>query len=69
MIQVSRFIKPEEEHILVQVPKELRGKFVEIVFQEKVTGHSAADREKLALNEIELQMMDKVRNQLNVWDI
>jgi hypothetical protein len=64
---------PGEEHIVITVPKELRGKFVEIEIHETPVN---AERnpfndnpEQAAQKEIELQMLDKMRNQLSVWDI
>lgn len=72
MYSISRFIRPDDENIIIQIPKELRGKFVEIELVEnngKVSSVSAAEKKETAHAELELQMLDKMRNQLSVWDI
>ena len=73
MFKIFQFIKAEQDIIHIEVPKHLRGKLVEITLQEKApdpdTHLNESDEEKMAHKEAELKMMDKVRNQLNVWDI
>lgn len=73
MFKFFQFIKIDQESIQIDVPKDLKGKLVEIIIQEKApdpdTHLDKNDEEKMALKEAELKMMDSVRNQLNVWDI
>ena len=73
MFKFFQFIKSEQEYIHIEIPKDLKGKLVEITIQEKApdpdTHLDKTDEETMAQKEAELKMMDKVRNQLNVWDI
>ncbi len=73
MFKFFQFIKSEQEYIHIEIPKDLKGKLVEIIIQEKApdpdTHLDKTDEETMAQKEAELKMMDKVRNQLNVWDI
>ncbi|MEZ5014462.1 MAG: hypothetical protein R2794_09235 [Chitinophagales bacterium] len=73
MIKTFQFIQSEQEYIHIEVPVGLRGKLVEIVIQEKApdpdTHLDSTDEEKMERKEAELQLMDKLRNQLNNWDI
>jgi len=72
MFKFFQFIKAEQDSIHIDVPKDLKGKLVEIIIQEKApdpdTHLDKNDAEKMAMKEAELKMMDSVRNQLNVWD-
>ena len=72
MFKFFQFIKPEQDTISVEVPKNLKGKLVEITIQEKApdpdTHLDESDEQKMAQKEAELKLLDKVRNQMNVWD-
>lgn len=71
MVKLVRFIRTDEDTIMLNVPANLKGKFVEIDIMETNTEEIISDgEESLSRNsEVELQMLDKMRNQLNVWDI
>ncbi len=73
MFKLFQFIKADQDIIHIEVPKDLRGKLVQITLQEKApdpdTHLDLSDEETMAHKEAELKLMDKVRNQLNVWDI
>lgn len=73
MQKTFQFVNAEQEFIYIPVPKNLKGKLVEIVMQEKApdpdTHLNASETQQMASKEAELQLLDKVRNQLNVWDI
>ncbi|MBC8047898.1 MAG: hypothetical protein H7Y00_13960 [Fimbriimonadaceae bacterium] len=73
MYRQLRFIKPDEETMLLSIPVELKGKLIEISIAEKrddVDVLLEDDSSVLMINEkIEMQMLDKMRNQLYVWDI
>ncbi len=73
MFRIFQFVKKEQEYLHVAIPKQLRGKLVEIVVQEKAPDPDlkleASEEQELEQKAKELQAIDQLRNQLNGWDI
>ncbi len=65
-------IRPDQDVLQIEVPKNLKGKLVEIIIQEKAPDPDVVldekDEQIMAQKEEELKILDKLRNQLNVWD-
>ncbi|HCK22683.1 MAG TPA: hypothetical protein DHW15_11140 [Bacteroidetes bacterium] len=72
-MRIFRFIEKNEDFIKVPLPRSLKGKFVQITIEERApedgVAISLADNEQLKQKEDELILLDKLRNQLDVWDI
>lgn len=73
MFRLFRFIRQEEDYIVIKVPKEIRGKLVEILISEKApdddTVISPDENSLMETKEAELKVLDKIRNQINFWDM
>ncbi len=57
----------------LEIPKALKGKYIEITISERNAEEASnlnnEDFPVMMGKEIEMQMLDKVRNQLSVWDM
>ncbi|HET8964424.1 MAG TPA: hypothetical protein VFM99_11020 [Chitinophagales bacterium] len=73
MIRLFRFVRPQEDFVVIKVPSEIKGKLVEIIITEKApdkdTVINAEDTLMMETKEDELKVMDKIRNQINFWDM
>jgi hypothetical protein len=72
-MRIFRFTDKNEDFIRVPLPRSLKGKFIEISINEKAPDEGAviesSDNRRLKEKEDELMILDKLRNQLEVWDI
>ncbi len=73
MIRLFRFVRPQEDFVVIKVPAEVKGKLVEIIINEKApdkdTAINAEDALLMDTKEDELKVMDKIRNQIPFWDM
>ena len=73
MLRIFRFIRPQEDYLVIKVPKEIQGKLVEIIVTEKAPDNDAVineeDNAMMETKQAELKVMDKIRNQINFWDM
>ncbi len=73
MIKLIKTVKTVQELTSVSISGSLKGRFIEVNMKEKKTdldsGLNKYSKEELANHEAELQMLDKMRNQLLVWDM
>lgn len=73
MHKIFRFVRTDEEYIVLKVPASLKGKLAEIIISEKApdsdTIISADESLQMEQKQNELQLMDKIRNQINFWDM
>lgn len=73
MIRLFRFVRPQEDFVVIKVPSDMKGKLVEIIIAEKApdkdTVINAEDTLMMETKEDELKVMDKIRNQINFWDM
>ncbi|MBK6731675.1 MAG: hypothetical protein IPG60_12220 [Bacteroidetes bacterium] len=73
MIRLFRFVRPQEDFVVIKVPSEIKGKLVEIIITEKAPDNdtviNAEDTLMMETKEDELKVMDKIRNQINFWDM
>ncbi|HAE13253.1 MAG: hypothetical protein H6548_06525 [Chitinophagales bacterium] len=72
-MRLFQFIHREEDSLQISIPENLRGKYVRITVEECAPedGEPISDLENSGLKQKEeaLLLLDKLRNQLDVWDI
>ena len=72
-MRIFRFTERDEDFIKIPLPRSLKGKYIEISINEKAPEEGAvmlpSDNQMLKEKEDELILLDKLRNQLEVWDI
>ncbi len=73
MIKPFQTVKKEQEFAPVSHPGSYKGGLIEVIMKEKTCDLDGElnkySKQELANNEAELQMLDKMRNQLLVWDM
>lgn len=72
-MRLFHYICKEEEELVIPIPLHLRGKYVRITFEECAPedGSPLNEHENTGLKQKEeaMLLLDKLRNQLEVWDM
>lgn len=72
-MRLFHFIRNDEETLQIRVPQHLKGKHIQITLEECAPEDSQfldpSDHDGLKQKEEALLLLDKLRNQIDVWDI